>query len=74
VIEKIYNVKLNSRIYPPSRTMCQGPVSQVSQAAGYGSKNMDTARCPIVVHGWGVTQLMLGMVPPILAEKEGPAT
>jgi hypothetical protein len=54
--------------------MCQGPVSQVPRAAGYGSKNLDTARCPIVVHGWGVTQLMPGMVPPLLAEKEGPAT
>jgi hypothetical protein len=54
--------------------MCQGLVPRAPWAAGYDTKNLDTTRLSPVANGWGVTHLVPGIVPPLLAKEEEPLT
>jgi hypothetical protein len=47
---------------------CRGLVLRVSWVTGYNPKNLKSTLFPLVASDWGITHLVPGMVPPLLAE------
>jgi hypothetical protein len=52
----------------------RGLVPRVPWAASYGPTNLDTTLFPPAVNGWVTKNHVPHMVPPLLAEGEGPPT
>jgi hypothetical protein len=53
---------------------CQGLLPRVPRGAGYGPANMDTTLFLPAANSWGTKYPVPDMVPPLLAEWEGPPT
>jgi hypothetical protein len=53
---------------------CRGLVSRVPWVVGYDPTNLVTTMFPPTASDWGTKYLVSVMVPPLLAEGEGPPT
>jgi hypothetical protein len=69
--------RVNEYDHPLDRRLrgyCRSLVPRVPWAAGCGKKKLDMTWLPLAIEGLGAMHPILDMVPPLVAEGEGPPT